>query len=76
MTKLKQIRSERGISQSQLAEKANMNVRTLQHYEQGHRGIEGAKLDTLIDIAQVLKCKVSDILNDPALVEKCKEMGI
>ena len=35
MTKLKRIRKERGLSQSRLAEASGVNVRMIQHYEQG-----------------------------------------
>lgn len=70
---LKEIRQSRGLSQSQLAEKSGLTVRTLQHYEQGSRSIDGAKLNTLIDLATTLNCSVSDILISEELKEKCKK---
>ncbi len=70
---LKEIRQSRGLSQSQLAEKSGLTVRTLQHYEQGSRSIDGAKLNTLIDLATALNCSVSDILISEELKEKCKK---
>ncbi len=73
---LQQIRRDRGLSQSQLAKKANVNVRTLQVYEQGAKDINGAKLNTLIDLALALDCNVSDILTNDELKEKCKKVTL
>jgi transcriptional regulator with XRE-family HTH domain len=73
MSNLKRIRSERGLSQSQLAELSGVNFRILQYYEQGARDIDGAKLDTLIKLATALDCPVSDILENEELREKSKK---
>lgn len=69
---LKEIREKQGLSQSQLAKKAKINFRTLQYYEQGFRDINGAKLDTLINLALALNCNIRDILTSAELKEKCK----
>ena len=42
--RLKALRESRGLSQSQLAKKADINSRVLQTYEQDDRDIAGAKL--------------------------------
>ena len=42
--RLKALREDRGLSQSQLAKKADINSRVLQTYEQDDRDIAGAKL--------------------------------
>ena len=62
MTKLQEVRKEKGMSQSQLANKAGLNVRMLQHYEQGTRSINGAAAMTVYRIAEVLDCNVKDLL--------------
>lgn len=62
MFKLKEIRENKGLSQSQLAEKTGLNVRTLQAYERGGNDINGAKLKTLAKLSIVLECSISDIL--------------
>ena len=73
--KLQQMRKERGLSQATLAEKAGLNVRTIQHYEQGSKDLNGARLSTLLKLCKVLDCKMVDILNDPETVELLKEYG-
>lgn len=48
--RLKALREDRGLSQSQLAKKADINSRVLQTYEQDDRDIAGAKLKTLLKV--------------------------
>ena len=43
MTNLKRIRQSNNLSQSQLAEKADVNFRMLQNYEQGFKDINKAQ---------------------------------
>lgn len=73
---LQEIRKARGLSQSQLANKAKVNFRTLQYYEQGATDINGAKLSTLIKLAQALECKITDILSDKELIENCSTIEL
>lgn len=73
---LQEKRKEKGLSQSQLAKKAGVKFRMLQHYEQGSKDINGAKLNTLLNLAIALECKISDIVTDPELIEKIKMYGI
>ena len=76
MAKLKEIRQARGLSQSQLAEKAELNVRTLQHYEQGSKVFDHARLDTILKCAIALECKIEDIINNEDylnLIQKYQE---
>ena len=72
MTKLQEKRIAAGFSQSQLAKAAGIVVGVLQHYEQGTRQIDGAKIDTLANLAAVLGCKIWDILENPDLADKVK----
>ena len=70
---IQEIRKQRGLSQSQLAEKIGMSVRMLQHYEQGYKNIDHAKLDTICNIARALECSIEDILVSPELKAKLRE---
>lgn len=66
MVKLKEMRQVRGLSQSQLAEKAGLNVRTLQHYEQENspKIFDHARLDTILKCAIALDCKIEEIIDN------------
>lgn len=72
MSKLKTMRQTRGLSQSQLAEKANMNVRTLQHYEQGSKIFDHARIDTILRVCLVLDCKFEDIIENQEYIDLIK----
>lgn len=65
MKKLKELRLAAGLSQSQLAEKAGLNVRMLQYYEQGYKNINNARIDILIKYCLALDCKLSDLIDEP-----------
>ena len=69
---LKDIRLNAGLSQSQLAEKSGVNVRMIQHYEQGAKDINGAHINTLVSLANALECPLSALLTDDALRDKLK----
>lgn len=73
MVKLKEMRQSKGLSQSQLAEKAHLNVRTLQHYEQGSKIFDHARLDTILKCAIALGCKIEDIIDTKDYVNLLKE---
>ena len=68
-TKLKALRVNSGLTQLEVSEKAGLNFRTYQYYEQGNKPIEGAKIEVLIKICLALKCKLDEIIDDPELVE-------
>ena len=61
---LQQRRAEKGLSQSQAAQSANINLRLYQYYEQNYRDISKAKAETIIRICLALGCKASDIITD------------
>ena len=71
-TKLQKLRVKKGLSQDELAEKAGINKRTLQCYEQQTRPIDGAKLEVLCDICLALGCKLEDILENEDTIRKIK----
>ena len=72
--KLKEIRQARGLSQSQLAEKTGINVRTIQHYEQGSKNFDHARIDTILKICIALNCKLEDVIENPEYIELIKKL--
>lgn len=69
MNKLKSKRLEAGLSQSQLAEKTNINVRVLQHYEQGSKNFDHARIDKILNVCLALDCKFDDIIENEEYIE-------
>lgn len=69
---LHEMRLKCGLSQSQLANKSGLSVRTLQAYEQGLRNIDEARLKTLINLSLALDCKISDIIKSEELKSLCE----
>lgn len=73
MKKLKEMRLAVGLSQSQLAEKAGTNIRVLQHYEQGSKNFDHARIDILLKYCIALNCKLSDLIENPEYLELLKQ---
>lgn len=69
MSKLKEKRQGAGLSQSQLAEKTGINIRTLQHYEQGSKDFDHARIDTILKVCLVLNCTLEDVIENPKYIE-------
>lgn len=67
--KLKEKRQAAGLSQSQLAEKTGLNVRTIQHYEQGSKDFDHARIDTILKVCLVLNCTLEDVIENPEYIE-------
>lgn len=65
-TKLKLIRKNAGLSQSELAELSGVPLRTIQQYEQRKKNINNAKVIYLIMIAKALVCNVDDLIEKVA----------
>ena len=61
MSKLKEIRKASGLSQSGLSESSGVNVRMIQHYEQGIKDINKANGETLYKLSKALNCKIEEI---------------
>ena len=61
-SKLQNIRESRGLSQKQLADKAGVNLRTLQQYEIRAKNINKAAATTLLALADTLGCHIEDLL--------------
>lgn len=62
MSNLKELRTNRNLSQSKLSELSGVNARMIQYYEQGVKDINKAQGLTLQALAQALDCKIEDIL--------------
>jgi len=63
MTNLKRIREANNLSQSQLAERSGVTLRSIQVYEQNHRDINKSQAIVLYKLSQALGCKIEDLLN-------------
>ena len=72
--KLKEKRQAAGLSQSQLAEKSGINVRTIQHYEQGSKIFDHAHIDTILKICIALNCKLEDVIDSPEYIKLIKKL--
>lgn len=67
MTKLQEVRMARGLSQSQLAERAGISFRMLQNYEQGAKQIDNARLATILKICIALDCTMEEVIEKDSL---------
>ena len=70
--KLQKIRKSAELSQSELAEKSNINLRTIQEYEYGRKIVDNAKLEIITALAEALQVPLYELLEDPELAEKVK----
>lgn len=64
-TALKRLREECGLSQAQLAKKAQVGLRSIQMYEQRNNDIDKAQAANLWRISRALGCSIEDLLEDP-----------
>ena len=61
-TNLKRIRMAAGCSQSELAERSGVSLRSIQMYEQRNKNINKASVDTIYRLSKVLGCTVEDLI--------------
>lgn len=61
-TNLARLRKAKGISQSTLAKKSDVSIRSIQLYEQRQTDINNAQHNHLKALAKILGCEVEDIL--------------
>ena len=61
-TSLEWFRKSRDLTQNKLSELSGVNVRMIQHYEQGVKDINKAQGITLLKLANALECNIEDIL--------------
>ena len=69
MNNLKYYRKLAGLSQGELAEQADISVRTLQDYEQGRKPLEGARAITVLTLSRLVGCTVEDLIDKEILGE-------
>ena len=63
-TNLKRIRTAAGLSQKQLAEKAEVSIRNIQMYEQRHNDINKAQADILFRLSKTLGYNIEDLFEE------------
>lgn len=61
-SRLKAYRMRLGLSQSELAKKSDIPVRTIQQYEQRQKNINKAQVDYLVRLAKCLYCELEDLM--------------
>ncbi len=61
-TNLKRIRTAYGCSQSELAKLSGVSLRSIQMYEQRHKDINKASVETVFRLAKVLGCTIEDLI--------------
>ena len=64
MNRLKNIREAAGLSQAKLAEASGVNLRMIQHYEQGFKDINRAQAITVYKLAFALNCRMEDLIEE------------
>lgn len=63
-TNLKKIRTAAGLSQKQLAQKAEVSIRNIQTYEQRYNDINKAQADILLRLSKTLGCNIEDLFEE------------
>ncbi|MBR5990253.1 MAG: helix-turn-helix transcriptional regulator, partial [Bacilli bacterium] len=61
-TNLKIIRRASGMTQQELAERSQVDLRSIQMYEQRRNDINKAQVDTVYKLARTLGCKIEELL--------------
>lgn len=61
-TRLKNLRNLKKISQKELAEKSNVNIRMIQKYEQGDKDITKASVTTVYNLARALEVSIYELM--------------
>lgn len=64
-TTLKRVRAAQGFTQRSLAEATGLNLRTIQHWEQGSKDFNQAAAITVYAVAQALGVDMLDLLDIP-----------
>lgn len=62
LSRLQAYRKRIGLSQRELAERAEVPLRTIQQYEQKQKNINHARADYVLRIAKVLYCRPDDLM--------------
>ena len=64
MSQMKRQREAAGMTQAQLAALTGINIRMIQHYEQGQKNLDGAHLNTLLRLCLALHCPLAALITD------------
>ncbi len=64
ITNLKRLRNARDMSQSELAKESNVELRSIQMYEQRKNDINKAQAETLYKLSKALGCSIEDLLEN------------
>ena len=64
-SKLKTIRENRGLSQSELSRLSGVKLRSIQMYEQQLNDIDKAQAGTVYKLSRILGCTIEDLLENP-----------
>lgn len=73
-TKFKIAREKSPFTQTSLAEKINVPLRTICAFEQSTRKIDNANISLILKLANALNCGLEDILEDKENIKKIKEI--
>lgn len=68
-TKLKAVRVGSGVTQKQLADAAGLNLRTLQHYEQGAKPFDNAHISVILNVCNALNCTYADVIENADYIQ-------
>ncbi len=64
-TKLKRLREAKNLTQTELSHMSNVNLRSIQMYEQKINDIDKAQVHTIYKLARAMRCNVEDLLENP-----------
>jgi transcriptional regulator with XRE-family HTH domain len=64
MSKLKELRTAKKMSQGELSEKSGISIRVLQNYEQGVRDLNGIGIKRAKPLADALGVRIEDLIED------------
>lgn len=62
-SRLKFMREDAGMTQTELAEKSGIPLRQIQAFEMGYRDINKANVLTVLSLSEALECDIYEILN-------------
>ena len=71
-TKLRRLRVQKGLSQSELSAKSGVSKKTIQRFEQNSDDINHTKLTTYCDLCIALECGIEDIIESKELLNRYK----
>lgn len=66
-------RMKAGLTQEQLAQKSGVSVNVVKAFDKGVRATEHAQINTLVALCNALECSISDLLNEPEMVEQTRK---